>query len=66
MGKKKITAVSKLEVHWVEKSEYFNTNDEVYFLPIPDNIVENLQWKDGDSLNFEIKDGKIVVTKDKG
>ena len=66
MGKKKITAVSKLEIHWVEKGEYFNTNDEVYFLPIPDNIVENLQWKDGDILQFNIKDGKIIVTKDKG
>jgi hypothetical protein len=62
MSKKKITALASLEVHWVDKADYFN-KDEAFFLPIPDEIINHLEWKDGDELVLDIKDGKIVINK---
>ena len=32
---------------------------------IPPNIIENLGWKDGDELESEVKDGKLIIKKRK-
>jgi hypothetical protein len=63
--KSTISALSKLEVHLVDKSDYQINSDELYFLPIPDEIINNLKWNDGDELKMSIKDGKIILVKNK-
>jgi hypothetical protein len=63
--KSTISALSELEVHLVDKSDYQINSDELYFLPIPDEIINNLKWNDGDELKMSIKDGKIILVKNK-
>ncbi len=48
----------------------FRTNVEYdaitqdYFITIPDEILNDLKWKEGDTLNWEITDSKeIIITK---
>lgn len=35
--------------------------DEV-FIPLPDELVNQLGWSDGDNLNFQIKDGSLILS----
>ncbi len=66
MAKKNtISALSKLEVHCIDRNDYKANSDELYFLPIPDEIINNLKWNDGDELKMSIKDGKIILVKNK-
>jgi len=32
-------------------------------MKIPDEICEAQGWKEGDTLNIQVEDGKIIVTK---
>ena len=34
-----------------------------YFITIPDEILESLGWKEGDTLTIEVKDGTIILSK---
>ena len=61
--KKEIQAVTKVEKHWVEPGDYFGKQEEVFFIPIPDEIVEALGWVDEQQIEVEVKNGKIIVTK---
>ena len=37
---------------------------EDYYITIPDEILNDLKWKEGDTLNWEITDSKeIIITK---
>ena len=48
---------------------YFTTTvetdaEEDYYITIPDEILNDLKWKEGDTLNWEITDSKeIIITK---
>jgi antitoxin component of MazEF toxin-antitoxin module len=35
--------------------------DEV-FIPLPDELINQLGWNDGDNLNFQIKDGSLILS----
>jgi hypothetical protein len=35
---------------------------EEMFLPLPDEIINKLGWKEGDSLHFQIKDGSLILS----
>jgi len=38
-----------------------------YYFPVQKEIVTNLNWKKGDTLNWEVTDsGQIIITKIKG
>jgi bifunctional DNA-binding transcriptional regulator/antitoxin component of YhaV-PrlF toxin-antitoxin module len=42
------------------------TNKDQYTLTIPKNIVQLLNWKDKDEIEFGMEKGKITITKAKG
>lgn len=42
------------------------TNKEQYILTIPKNIVQLLNWKDKDAIEFGFERGKLTITKEKG
>lgn len=42
------------------------TNKEQYILTIPKNIVQLLNWKDKDAIEFGMDKGKITMAKIKG
>ena len=41
-----------------------NTDGEDYIITIPEEILNYLEWKEGDTLNWQISDSKqIIITK---
>ena len=36
---------------------------EDYYIEIPDHILNTLKWKEGDTICWSIKDGKIILTR---
>lgn len=42
------------------------TNKEQYILTIPKNIVQLLNWRDKDEIEFGFERGKLTITKAKG
>ena len=34
-----------------------------YFVSIPEEILESLGWKEGDTLTIEVKDDRIILSK---
>ena len=44
-----------------KNKEYFKN-----WVVIPNKIIDELGWKNGEDLKAEIKDGKIVIEKENG
>ena len=44
-----------------EVKQYADTED--YYIEIPDHILNTLKWKEGDTICWSIKDGKIILTR---
>lgn len=42
------------------------TNKDQYILTIPKTLVQLLEWKDKDDIEFGFEHGKITITKIKG
>lgn len=59
------SAITRVELHHVDASDYFTGSDEIYFIPIPPGITDHLGWSDNDQLDMQIKDGKIILTKNR-
>ena len=43
--------------------EMTRTRDTIPFIYLPQDMVQMLRWKKGDDINFEIKEGKLILRK---
>ena len=47
--------------HIVEIQQYADTED--YFIEIPQEICQELNWQEGDEIDWKIDDHSIIITK---
>ena len=50
----------KEEKRWKIKVE---ENEGELVLPFPDDLLEELGWKEGDAIDWEVKDGAVYIKK---
>lgn len=52
------------DMKYITQVEYDDLNDE-YILPIPEELLDNLGWCEGDTLKFEFgEEESIIITKE--
>lgn len=44
---------------WTTKVQH---DEEEMFIPLPDELINKLGWKEGDSLHFKMEDGSMILT----
>jgi antitoxin component of MazEF toxin-antitoxin module len=37
-------------------------NEDEVIIPLPDELINQLGWKEEDRINFEIKDGSMILS----
>lgn len=38
-------------------------NPDELILPLPEDMIAELEWKDGDTLGWKVEDGTIILTR---
>ncbi len=41
----------------------YNQSDDSYAITIPEDLLEAMNWSEGDILGIELKDEKLVLTR---
>ena len=49
-----------MKTYMVTTEEDLNTGECI--LPLPPELIADLEWLEGDELNFEIRDKEILIT----
>ena len=49
------SAITRVELHHVDASDYFTGSDEIYFIPIPPGITDHLGWSDNDQRSLKTR-----------